>query len=272
MTAVACAAALVGISACGSGSGGKNDDAKGDTKPSATASAKASEAPKKSDLDGLSAQETLRKAQSALGAAKSLHLKQDNNETGRNIRIDLFSDTKGNCNATVSNADEGSNTVVKRDNKVWMKPDSTMMEKEFGGKAAAAQGVLKDRWIGGSDNDPMLKKPAKVCDLLPTMQRKILASDESRTQLTKGEPTTVEGVRVIPLKGTNAKGAQVEMDVVVDGPHYPVKMVETDNGKTTTSLFSDYDKPLPATTPSAAETLDAVEFRAQAKTAGGAAA
>ncbi|RLU90447.1 hypothetical protein CTZ27_21205 [Streptomyces griseocarneus] len=266
MAAVACAAALIGVSACGSDNGGKND-AKSDATPSATASAKPSEAPKKSELDGLSAEEISRKAQSALGAAKTLHLKQTESKDGKTLSMDLFSDTKGNCDATVAKADEGSNAIVKRDNKVWMKPDTTLMEKKFGAKAPVAKGVLKDRWIGGSDNDPMLKTPAKVCGLLPTIQSRTLASDSTKDKLAKEAPTTVEGVAVIPLKGTNEKGGQEEIDVASEGTPYPVKIVEIKDGKTITSLISDYDKPLPATTPSAAETVDAVEFRAQTKTA-----
>ncbi|MGW1076642.1 hypothetical protein [Streptomyces sp. NPDC002537] len=263
MTAVACAAALVGISACGNDGGG--DKPQHDATPAPAAS---SAKPAKGGLDGLSAQEISRKAQSALGAAKSLHLKQDNNETDKSIQMDLFSDTKGNCDAKVSNKDEGTNTIVKRDNKVWMKPDSTMMEKKYGAsKAPAAQGVLKDRYITGSDNDPMLAKPSKVCQLLPTMETKILADDTSKDKLTKDAPTTVEGVPVVTLKGTTAQGSQMTMYVASEGTPYPMKIVDVKDGRTTTSLLSDYDKPVPATTPSAAESIDAVEFRAQVKAA-----
>jgi hypothetical protein len=79
----------------------------------------------------------------------------------------------------------------------------------------------------------------------------------------------MEGAPVVPLRGTDDKGSRPKPYVTSEGVHHPVKTVQTEDGKPGTSVFSGYDKPLPAATPSAAGTVDAVEFRAKAKAAAG---
>ncbi|UFQ17573.1 MULTISPECIES: hypothetical protein [Streptomyces] len=272
--ALCCAVALLTVPACSSdgGGGGGGDKAGGGGG---------------NGLAGMSARKISDKAKQELLDARSVHLSMkrtggdttakggDDRDAGADADADtdagtddptsleLTLDRDGNCAGTMKEAGGASLELVKRGDKVWMKPDETFWKTQVpGGDGKAAAELFKGRYLHGTTGDPMLKDVAEVCDL-KELQREIQDSDDTddAKSLHKGEPTTVDGVDVIPLTGMD-DGKKNTMYIATEGKPYLVKSVERDDGgERTTTGFTDYGEPVPSKTPSPEESVDVAKLK-----------
>ncbi|WP_327718939.1 hypothetical protein OG381_28615 [Streptomyces sp. NBC_00490] len=171
--------------------------------------------------------------------------------------MELSLDQDGNCVGSMRmGSGGGSVELVKQGDEVWMKPDRTFWKAQVpGGQGEAVAELFEDRYIHGSTKDAMLKGLADTCDLT-SFQQDVEGDDGSeRTPLKKGEETTVDSTKVIPLTGTE-DGKKAILYVTSDSPHQLVRAVQRGDGTNTTLTFTDYDKPVPTATPSADESVD----------------
>ncbi|WP_336112789.1 hypothetical protein [Streptomyces sp. PTD9-10] len=212
------------------------------------------------DTGGPSARELAREAQDHLLHTRSLHMTWTDRaaaaKKGDVAWMDLSLDRDGNCVGIVRmGAHGGSIQIVERDDEVWLKGDSTYWKAELpGGEGTAAAELLKDRYIHGTTHDSALEEWAGLCDL-DAFQRKLTPDSSHRKPLTRGDRTTVEGIPVIPLKGTEG-GSRVTLYVTADSPHVLVEGTRKGDGIDLTMTFSDYGEPVPSATPSAKESVD----------------
>ncbi|WP_237773363.1 MULTISPECIES: hypothetical protein [Streptomyces] len=273
-SAVCCAAAVLALSSCSSDDGGK-DKASGTSSAESTTGT-GGDGGGGNGVEDMSAQQISDRAKRELLDAKSVHISM--RETGSDASadatedsdpdaddpasMDLTLDQDGNCTGSMKMADGASLELVKRGDKVWMKPDETFWKTQVpGGDGEAAAEIFKNRYIHGSTKDAMLKEVAGVCDL-GEIQRGIEDDSDDAKTLKKGEPTTVDGTRVVPLTGTE-DGRETTLYVAAEGRPYLVKAVEKGDGDHTTTTFSDYDKPVPTKTPSADESVDVSKLQEQ---------
>ncbi|CAO0831534.1 Lipoprotein OS=Streptomyces microflavus OX=1919 GN=Smic_68990 PE=4 SV=1 [Streptomyces microflavus] len=80
------------------------------------------------------------------------------------------------------------------------------------------------------------------------------ADAADRGTLTKGRETEVNGEPVIPV--TRAQGDERLTVYVAAEPRIPVRIAVRGSGEEGTVDFSGFDRPVPARTPSADETVD----------------
>lgn len=214
------------------------------------------------DADGLSGQELAEQAKDNLLDTESVHLKLTDRgadtSTSRTqpISTDLSLDQDGNCTGSMRMGSGGGKVdIVKQGDEVWLKPDAAFWKAQVpGGQGDAAAELFKDRYIHGSTNDAMLKGMADTCDLT-SFQQEIDTDSSDAGQLTKGDETTVDGTKVIPLKGWSGDKYAV-LYVTSDSPHRLVQATQKGDGTDMALSFSDYGKPVPSKTPSADETVD----------------
>lgn len=214
------------------------------------------------DADDLSARELAGQAKDNLLDAKSVHLKlTDRSADTRTSKtqptsMDLSMDQDGNCVGSMKmGSGGGSVEIVKQGAEVWMKPDTAFWKSQVpGGQGDAVAELFKNRYIHGSTSDAMLKGMADTCDLT-SFQEEVEGDGSEETPLKKGEETTVDGTKVIPLTGTE-DGKKAVLYVTSDSPHQLVRATQRGDGTNTTLTFTDYDKPVPTTTPSADESVD----------------
>ncbi|MBO1332866.1 hypothetical protein J3486_16665 [Streptomyces sp. VRA16 Mangrove soil] len=214
----------------------------------------------------LSAQQLADAAKKELLDAHSLHITVTNrSDTERDTRVpasfDLRLDEDGNCAGSlrmgVGGADGGSVALVKRGDEVWMKPDTTFWKTQVGGGSGAlAAQLFGDRYVHGTTDDPMLDGLAQTCDL-DAFRGQLEGGSASAAQenLTKGDETKIAGTGVVPLTGHEGSST-VTLYVTSDDPHRLVRATEKGGDKDVTMTLGDYDKPVPAKTPSADESVD----------------
>ncbi|MBC2901378.1 hypothetical protein [Streptomyces cupreus] len=213
--------------------------------------------------DDPTAQELADEAEDNLLDAKSVHLKLTDRSAGTETSrtqptsMDLALDRSGNCVGTMEmGSDGGSVEIVKRGEEVWMKPDTAFWKAQVpGGEGDAVAELFKNRYIHGSTDDALLKGMADTCDL-NNFQRDVgTDSSPGATSLKKGEETTRDGTKVIPLEG-ELDGARTTLYVTSDSPHLLVEATQRGDDTDVRLTFSEYDEPVPTETPSADETVD----------------
>ncbi|MEI5102080.1 hypothetical protein RB200_30650 [Streptomyces sp. PmtG] len=168
------------------------------------------------------------KAKRALLGAESVHVKLEDKspdaEKDDPATMDLTLDRDGNCAGTLTFAREGGTAdLVKRGDKVWLKPDEAFWRNQVPqGQGAAAAELFKGRYLHGTTNDAMLKDLAEVCDLKELQRNVNEDADDSDDvkNLKKGDETTVAGTKVIPLTGTE-DGTDKTLYVASEGTPVP---------------------------------------------------
>lgn len=226
------------------------------------------------DSDDLTARQLADQAKDNLLDAESVHLKLTDRSTGTTTSgtqptsMDLALDQDGNCVGSMKmGSGGGSVEIVKQGDEVWMKPDAAFWKAQVpGSQGEAVAELFKNRYIHGSTNDAMLKGMADTCDLT-SFQREVEGDNGTEdTPLTKGDETTVDGTKVVPLTGTE-DGKKAVLYVTSDAPHRLVKVIQRGDGTDMTLTFTDYDKPVPTATPSTDESVDVGKLQEELQTA-----
>ncbi|MFF4951602.1 hypothetical protein ACWC2K_08735 [Streptomyces chattanoogensis] len=241
ITALTCGAALLaGPAWTGAAAAATRDDGEG-------------------DLAGKSAQQISDTALHELAAAKSLRVRTLS--TADPGKLDISLDEAGNCTGTISKGSYGRVDLVKRGNKVWMKPDAAFWKTQLPGKDGSdAARKYAGRYLHGTTGDPILQNLSAACDLNAFQQSATgptgpPPSGHPTPRLTKGKPTVQEGTRVLPVV-KKIDGVTQTLYVAIDGKHYPRKLTAEADHETGTVLLSNYDKPVPSKTPPPGKTVD----------------
>lgn len=246
VSATACAALAVGATACS----GQSSDT-GDTK---------SGTEKEQAFSGASPDQIAEKAVVATKKAQSLRLATETNAGGKSVSADYLLDTKGSCQGTNTMQDAkaemlrvGPDTFIKGNQAYW-----EAAAKRQGGDAKAQKSAetFKDKWV---------KLPAAEAKALQAGCDKdaILAAldnDKSERQgMSRGTDTQVQGKNTAVLSKKSAKGGTITVYVAAEGEPYILKVDEKGAEGTSTTSFSDFDKPVNPQAPPAGEVIDAAK-------------
>ena len=119
---------------------------------------------------------------------------------------------------------------------------SAAFYKHVSGSAAAA--LLQGKWLKAPANSGELASLAELTDLGKLIDTALA----THGNLSKGDPTTVQGQKAVPLKDTSKGGT---LYVAATGEPFPLQLTKEgkENGKVT---FSRWDEPVTLTAPSGA--------------------
>ncbi|MEV4874434.1 hypothetical protein [Streptomyces cyaneofuscatus] len=210
------------------------------------------------DIASLTAEQIADRSRDALLGVSSLHLsaRGDLDGGGDRMSVDLTLDREGNCAGGIDMGEDGSVEIVKRADDVWLKPDKAFWETHVPIGGSTFDAILDGRYMKAKADDPRLLTVTEVCDL--DTFRELIADNPDATErgtLTKGRETEVNGAPVIPVTRTQGK-ERVTVDVATEGEPYPVRITVRGADEEGTVSFSGFDRPVPARTPAADETVD----------------
>ncbi|MEV8537261.1 hypothetical protein [Streptomyces sp. NPDC051211] len=201
------------------------------------------------------------KGRQSLLDARSLRWEGQTRDATGTYTVDLRLDRDGNCAGTVALGPKGGRLeIVKRGQDVWMKPDAAFMKAHVPGPAGEELLELLDgRWMHGAADDASLRELAASCDV-NHLQREYMSEPFSAEDVEKGAKALVEGTPAITVTGRS--GADwATFYVATEGKPYLLRIQGQMGGTRGEADFSDYDKPVPSKTPSAAESLDLSKLR-----------
>lgn len=210
------------------------------------------------DIASLSAEQIADRSRDALLQVSSLHLSARGSlgGSGERTSVDLTLDRAGNCAGGVDMGEDGSVEIVKRADDVWLKPDKAFWETHVPIGGATFDSILDGRYMKAKADDARLLTVTEVCDL--DTFRELITDNRDAAQrgtLTKGRETEVNGAPVIPV--TRAQGEErLTVYVATEGEPYPVRITVQGAEEEGTVNFSGFDRPVPAETPAASETVD----------------
>ncbi|WP_372345884.1 hypothetical protein [Streptomyces sp. KL116D] len=214
---------------------------------------------------GSSARELADRARQALLNSSSLHVTVEDRSKGAGTSapsaLDLALDREDDCMASVTFGAHGRADIVRSDDRVWMRMDAKLWRTRLpGAEGRAAAKLLKGRYVTGPADDRTLADLASVCDL-SALRRQIRDGGTGRETVREGEPTTLDGTRVVPLT-TEADGTTSTLYVAAHGTPYALGYTEVSAGAAgaratdTTTRYADYGKPVPVRTPPADASVD----------------
>jgi hypothetical protein len=242
-------AAAVLAAACG----GSSDDtrassASGSATPSVTASGAASSAGG-GELASLPATEILTRAQAALKAASSVHLKGSGSSQGESFTIDmrygegqkaLGSITSGG--QTIELRRDGQTIYVKADEAFWTSTSGPQVAKRLAGKYLKAP--LTNQRVA----------PLATFTDKDAFTNSILKPDGS---VTKGGTKEIRGTRAVGLRSGGTSGGGT-LYIAAEGDAVPLQVVPDKAGEDAGQLdFLDYGDAVDVQAPPAAQTVDA---------------
>ncbi|MGW2426430.1 hypothetical protein ACWC0C_45870 [Streptomyces sp. NPDC001709] len=215
-------------------------------------------------IEKKSPQEIAHLANQALRSAQSEHLRAKDSGPAASrgdavSAMDFRLDRKANCTGSFTLGDKGSAQLVKQGDEVWVKPDAAFWKSQFpGGKGTKAANQVKNRYVHGKNDDPVLKElfgnTSRLCDL-KAYQR--VSSNQHVLGERKDGTTTVDGMRAVRITGRYANGTRLAEYVATRGKPYPIKLTEKGKDIDRIFLITDYDKPVPSATPPANQSVDA---------------
>ncbi|WP_327354899.1 hypothetical protein [Streptomyces sp. NBC_01304] len=205
-------------------------------------------------LDGKS---VIDRAREAIGAAQTMRRtytpKEAASEKAPAYTSDVVMATGfGGCTVKYDFGERGrTEAMVLSDRRIWVRSDRTMLERDHGADTA-------ERFVGKYIADEITDAFTYYKLLLPCDTEGLLGDPEEADSVryTKQTPTTVRGVRVLPVELTT-KDARSTVHVALDGKPYPMRT--TWSGAPYT-LDYRFDEPFAPKAPPTSQTVPMKEF------------
>ncbi|WP_055490270.1 hypothetical protein [Streptomyces sp. TP-A0356] len=204
----------------------------------------------KGPFAGLTGGEIADRSVKATTGATSLRMKGDvpDDQSSGTISMDLALDKKGECAGTLSMNGQGKTDLIKTGDTLYMKYDEAFLRAQSKGDSKAdtdaVVAMMAGRWTKMSAKGKDAKDIAGFCDLATVLA----GAQNVNSDATRGTTTTVDGTPAIVLHEKDGKD-RYTLYVATQGKPYLLKVTSTSKKDPGTLLFTDYEKPVPATAP-----------------------
>jgi hypothetical protein len=245
--------ALAGLTAAAllAGCGGNDDggDASGG-RPSGGSSSGAGSA-SGSDFAGQSGQQIADAAKADMAALSSLRVAGTVTTGGSEVAIDLQMDGDGNCTGSLGTS-QGRVQLLGADGRTWMKPDAAFWRGMAGAQADRVMQLVGDKWVVVPSTEQSF---SQFCDA-DQLIKELVSDEGSDTTYTKTGSSTVDGRDVVEVASKDTGGQSSTGYVLVDDPHYLVKVEQVGGKEPGSVTFSDFDADVRTEAPAEADTVD----------------
>ncbi|MFE0105690.1 hypothetical protein [Streptomyces sp. NPDC059009] len=218
--AVACAAAVVGVTGCSSD---------GDKDP----------------FEGMSAKEIADKAADASKGAGSFRVTGEGKQADKSVKVDFSVAKSGDCTGKTDAGDKGVGELLVSGKTQYVKGDEAFWKNSMGSSAAA--GKLAGKWVKTPN-----EKQEGTCSADQMFQSKKLKN------VKREKDSDVNGKKAAVLT-KNESGKKTTFYVAAEGKPYFLKVVTSDKEGPGTMYFTDYGKPVTVKAPPADQVADLKE-------------
>ncbi|MET7357061.1 hypothetical protein ABZS76_01310 [Streptomyces sp. NPDC005562] len=215
--AVVCAAAVIGVTGCGSDSGDKDP------------------------FDGMSADKIAEKASKASKDAGSYTMNGQMKQGGQTSDIEFAVAKSGDCKGTMGSAKSGKAEFLSVGEFQYSKGDDKFWDAKGGGSTAE---LLKGRWV---------KQPNRSGK--PICNPDDMFSNKNLKKLKREDDTDVAGQKAAVLTRTK-KDETTTFYVAMEGKPYFLKVVNKGKDGPGTVTFKDYGKAVEVKAPPADQVVD----------------
>lgn len=202
------------------------------------------------DFTDQSGQEIADASKAAMKDLDSVKVDGSISTDGTELQIDVQTDDDGNCTGSITLGD-GTAQMLGAGGEIWFKPDETFW-RDYGGSDAEQLIVAAgDSWVVLPEAEQGF---SQFCDADDLMEQ-ILADDGDESTYIKGDTEDVDGDEAIAVDNKDSKGTSTGY-VLVDDPHYLVKIEKTDGDDAGSVTFSEFDEDVDVEAPAADDIVD----------------
>lgn len=233
--AVAGIGLVAAMSGCGggdSGDGGDNGDSSG------------------GDFADQSADAIVADAKSAMKDLDAVKVSGSLSTGGQDIDIDVQASGQGECTGSIGVAD-GSAELRGTDGKTWFRPDEAFWRASAGDQADQLISLVGDKWVVLPETEGF----DQFCDIDQLLDQLLKAEDDGSTYTKKGTED-VDGEETVAIDNEDPENGTSTGYVLVDDPHYLVKVEKTDGEDTGEVTFSEFNEDFTVEAPPEDEVID----------------
>jgi hypothetical protein len=186
-----------------------------------------------------------------MGNLKAVKVSGDLTSGGQVISLDLQANADGDCTGSIGVGD-GSAELLGVGGDTWMKPDAAFWGSFAGDSADQVLGIVGDKWVVVPDSEDSIKQFCDVNDLLD----QLLKGENDDSTYSKNGTDTVDGDDVVKIDNEDPQDGTSTGYVLLDEPHYLVKIEKTSGDDTGAVTFSAFDEEFEVTAPADDEVVD----------------
>lgn len=205
-----------------------------------------------SDFADGSADEIVTASKDDMGDLEAVKVSGELTSGGQAIRLDLQANSDGDCTGSIGIGD-GSAELLGVGGDTWMKPDEAFWLSIAGDSADQVLAAVGDKWVVVPDDQDSIKE---FCDVDELLDQLLKDDDGDKSTYTKKGTDTVDGDGVVKIDNEDPEDGTSTGYVLVDEPHYLVKIEKTSGDDTGSVTFSEFDEEFDVSAPSDDEVVD----------------
>lgn len=204
------------------------------------------------DFTDQSADDIVAAAKSEMGDLKTANVSGSVTSDGQQTDIDLQASSEGDCTGTIGVAG-GSTELLGVDGATWMKPDEAFWRSTAGDTAEQVIAAVADKWVVIPPEDDSFNT---FCDLDGLLAQLLEDDEEDGSTYSKNGTEDVDGDEAVKVDNEDPEDGTSTGYVLVDEPHYLVKIEKTDGADTGSITFSEFDEEFDVEAPGDDEVVD----------------
>ncbi|MGB0101635.1 MAG: hypothetical protein WBP61_15260, partial [Nocardioides sp.] len=197
-------------------------------------------------------EEIVAEAKEAMGDLTSVKVSGTITNEGQEITLDIQSSADGDCTGSIG-IDGGTAELLGVGGSTWMRPDEAFWRTFAGPGAEQVLSLVGEKWVVVPADEDSFNEFCDVDELLDEMLKD--EDDDDSTYSTSGTEE-LDGQEVVAVDNEDAEDGDSTGYVLVDEPHYLVKIEKTDGDSTGTVTFSEFDETFEVEAPAEDDVID----------------
>ena len=226
------------LTGCGGGDGGDSGDASGGGSGE--------------DFTKQSAEAIVETAKSDMSKLKAVKMSGSLTNDGQEISIDLQAGSGGNCIGSLGLGD-GSTEILGVDGKTWMRPDEAFWRTFAGDGVDQLLAIVGDKWVVIPSGEDSFNE---FCDVDELLDQLLEEDDSDGSTYEKAGEDELDGDDVIKIDNVDPEDGTSTGFVLVDSPHYLVKIEKTEGDEPGSITFSEFNEEFDVEAPADDEVID----------------
>ncbi|WP_296601667.1 hypothetical protein [Nocardioides sp.] len=199
-----------------------------------------------------SADEIVKTAKADMADLKAVKVSGSVTSDGQQIDIDLQASSGGDCTGTIGIAG-GTTELLGVDGSTWMRPDEAFWRTTAGSSADQVISLVGDKWVVIPAEDDSFNT---FCDVQELLDQMLKDDKEDGSTYSKKGTEDVDGDETIAIDNKDPEDGTSTGYVLVDEPHYLVKIEKTEGEDTGEVTFSEFDEEFDVEAPADDEVID----------------
>lgn len=199
------------------------------------------------------AEDIVNRSKTEMGELEAVKVSGSITSDGQDIAIDLQASSNGDCTGSIKISD-GTAELLGVGGSTWMKPDEAFWRSFAGASADQVLAQVGDKWVVVPPDDDSFNEFCDIDDLLDELLKE--EEEAEGTKYTVTGTDELDGDEVVLVDNEDPDEGTWTGYILVDEPHYLVKLEKTEGEDTGTVTFSEFDEQFDVEAPAEDDVVD----------------